>query len=493
VNSGAHTAALSAEIQRENDASRSRRAEEAPDSPRNALGSVQRAAGNQAMGELLRESPGPVVTLPGRGQTHPVAESMKEPGVRFRVPEFSKLQSTYTDKDLKIPEVVIKARVTQLLERMAREKRLKSKDPVPMIVAKIFPSPGTMDEAEFNKAIDPSDRSEIYKSVTDADTKVKDADKPKLKSAMKEASDLITKVQGNDAGLKQVFGAQDATAKANYGNAKAALDGVAAHMDAHVTTDYNLDDPEVGLGGWASFDSQRMHLLLKVAQVDDLNETKATVIHESAHLSNKTVDDQVYYASPGFFEADEAKKVANAAHYEELPRREMGISKFDKKTFTPGVTATGAKMTREDTVRAAVNLYLRKAWDAGVDAHSLVRGVRREYLAGNNKPFNDNKPLLFEVSKLMDLTIHEQAPGKAVVTTLDVTLSESVSRGVSLVGSLASKVAFPASPGSLSDDQLRDQMVADAVVKYGKLLNDATRDKKLLDWLVDHYRKLPSV
>ena len=39
---------------------------------------------------------------------------------------------------------------------------------------------------------------------------------------------------------------------------------------------------------------------------------------------------------------------------------------------------------------AAADNYLRMAWDTGIETHLLIRGVRREYLAGNNKPFNDS-------------------------------------------------------------------------------------------------------
>lgn len=439
---------------------------------------------------------GVVVKLPSRGFIHPIAASLHQPGVRFRLPEFRRLKAAYTDKDLKIPEAVIKARVTQLLERMANEGRLKSKDSVAVIVSKIFPSPGKIDKTEFNKAIDVTDRSKIYKSVTDADTKLRAADKPKLQSAMKDAAADVKTAEGDAAGLTQVFGTKDATAKTRYATARKVLEDLsksAAKVDAEVTTDYNLDDPEVGLGGWASFTDQKMHLLLEVAQVKDPNETKATVIHEATHFANAAVDDHVYYGDPGFFELDEVTKVNNAAHYEELPRRLSKTSKFDKKTFTPGVTMGGGAVTREDKVKAATDLYLRKAWDAGVDTHTFIRGVRREYLAGNNKPFSDNKALILEISKLMDLTIHEQSAAKAIVTTLDVTLSESISRGVAIVKGLAPSVPFPNPVGALTDIQLRDKIVADAVTKYGNLLKDAARDKALLDWLESKYRTLPSV
>jgi|GEM_PF-2003020 len=433
-----------------------------------------------------------MIKLNATGFTHPIAAMIVKPGVRFRLPQFDKLKAAYTDPTLKIPEKVIKARVTQLLERMEREHRLKSKDSVATIVAKIFPGPGKIDQAEFENAIDVSDRTKIYRSVAESDTQVKTADKPKLKTAMNDAASLVKTVEGNASGLTQVFGTKDSVAKRNYGKARKALEEGAKNVDAHVTTDYNLDDPEVGLGGTADFSGQKMHLLLRIAQVTNEKETKATVIHEAAHLSDSSVDDQVYYAKPGFFEADEATKIANAAHYEELPRREMGTSSFDKKTFTPGKTAAGGAVTREDKIKAATDLYLRKAWDAGVDTHTFIRGVRRKQEAGIKKPFNDHKALILEISKLIDLTIHEQAPGKQLVTTLDVTISESISRGVALVKRLAGSEPFPA-PGKLTDLELRDQIVAAAVTKYGNLLKDPKRDKALLDWLEAHYRSLPSV
>lgn len=462
----------------------------------NSVRQLQRKAGNQAVGGLLAQRPptDALVSLPLRDMVHPVVASMERPDVGFRVPSFAALKAAYTDKDLKIPEKVIQDRVAQLLNRMKAEKpsRLKSADPVPTIIAKIFPAPGKIDETEFNNALDVSERKIIYDSVIEADTQVKAADTAKLITAMKDAATLIRKVEGDAAGLTQVFGGQDAKAKANYGKAASALDDAVKDLDKHVTTDYNLDDPEVGLGGYALFDEKKMHLLLRVAQVNDVNETKATVIHEASHLADRSVDDHVYYADSGFFELDDATKVGNAAHYEELPRRDMKTSKFDGKTFTPGVTPGGGAVTREDKIKAATANYLRKAWDAGVDAHTMIRGVRRQYLAGNSKPFKDNKALILEMSKLMDLTIHEQAAAKAIVTTLDVTLSESMSRGVRIVRFMAKSVPFPAI-GAMTDEQVRDKIVAAAVTSYGELLKNPARDKALLDWFEAHYRSLPDV
>jgi len=275
-------------------------------------------------------------------------------------------------------------------------------------------------------------------------------------------------------------------------NAEKALRDLPAKMDTQVHTDYNLDDKEIGLGGWASHADKKMHLLLEVAQVKDEKKTKAILIHEASHFGTATVKDHVYYNQAGFFELDEAKKVANAAHYEELPRRVMGTSSFDKKTFVPGTKPGGGAVTKEDQIKAAANLYIRKAWDAGVSAHKFLRAVHRESLAGNKKPFDDNKTLILEMSKLMDLTIHEQAAGKEMVTPLDVTLMESVARGVYLIVKLSASVPFPAA-GTLTDVQLRDKIIAEAVKMHDNLLKDPARDKKLLDWLEAHYKTFPKV
>ncbi len=458
-----------------------------PVTPAHPLHDLQRAAGNQAVSNAM-------IKLPLQGIVHPVAAAMADPGVHFRVPSFERLKAAYTDKDLKIPEAVIKDRVAQLLGRMEYEGKLKSKDPVATIIAKIFPGKGVIDEKEFNKAIDVTDRENMYKSILEADTKVKTADKPKLKTAFEDAAKVVAKVESDATGMTEVFGAQASLAKTRYGATKKALQDIAKDMDPHVTTDYNLDDPEIGLGGYALHGKKKMHLLLDVAKVIDPNETKATIIHEGAHLSSAAVDDHVYYGTSGFFEAEEATKIDNAAHYEELPRRDMGTSKFPGK-FTPGVTAAGTPQTRDQQIRAAAKNYTREAWDASVDAHVLIRGVRKAYLAGNNKPFTDNEPLIMEMSKLMDLTVHEQAAGKALITTLDVTLAESIAHGVSAVDSFVDSVPFPFSFAAfwMTDDQLRDAIIADAVVKYGALLKNAARDKALIDWLNAHYRALPSM
>ncbi|MBV8255968.1 MAG: hypothetical protein JO154_25460 [Chitinophaga sp.] len=412
--------------------------------------------------------------------------------VKYRLPAATNLKSAFTDKTLNIPENVIKSRVTALLERMAEEKRLKSKDPVPVIVNKIFPSPGVMDENEFNKAVDPKDSSEVYKSIAESKTRVKDPDKPKLQAVIADTIKLAKQCEAESAGLKDVFGSMDAVAKKNYNGIATALGTLAKNMNTKITSDYNLDTDEVGLGGYALHDSQEVHLLLRIAQVKDEAKTKVTLIHEGAHLADPNVIDQGYYGSDGFEAKPEAIKIANAAHYEEIPRRKLGTSSFPGP-FQPGVLKSGAKVTRADTVKNNAGEQMRMAWDAAVDVFLLLRDVRQHYLAGDRKPFKDNEAVLKDISKHEDLTIHEQTAGNEIVTTLDLTVAESIAHGYQAMMSEIEHISFPSKPGVLTDDQIRDQMVAQAEAKLNLLMRNPARDKTLTDWMVKNYKNIPSI
>ncbi|MEV6449119.1 hypothetical protein [Amycolatopsis sp. NPDC051716] len=455
-----------------------------------ALLSWQRRAGNKAVVAALSPGEGTVELWPSAGNVHPVAATLGRSDVQARLPNFADLKAAYTDKKLRIPQAVVKDRVAQLLGRMQFEKRLKSKDPVPSIVAKIFPGPGVISQKEFEKALDPADRSLVYQTVFDADTAVKKADRAKLKALMKDAGALMATVEGDAAGLTAVFGGQDAVAKSRYAAARSALATVASDLEKHVTTDYNLDDPEISLGGWASHSAQVMHLLVDVVKGTNPAESKATLIHESAHLGSGSVVDLGYYATPGFEAMSELDKVNNAAHFEELPRRAMGVSSFVGHTFKPNIVKGGGVITRTDVVRKIAGDHLQHAWDAAADAHMWLRGVRKAKLRGDGKPFTDDRALIMELSQVADLTIHTQSVAHAKVTTLDVTIIESIARAMGLLGELVTGLALP--PGPFSDKGAAEAMVAEAAKQYGHLLGDAGRDKTLIDWLAARFHNLPS-
>lgn len=458
-------------------------------------GGVASAASPQAG----RGEGGPSVELrPGPDAPHPVAEQMDEPGVQFRVPNFADLQKIYTDPKLKIPEAVVQDRVRLLLERMDFEGRLKSKKPndLDAILRKIFPKPGVIDQAEFEKVIDTADRKMVYEDAADASTKIKKDDRAKLQAAMGEACALIKKVAADQPGLEVVFGTKANEAKAFYGQADAALDAISKDLDAHVTTDYNLDDPESFVGGWANFSTQHLHLGLETAQGKDKKDAIVTLIHESCHLADGSIIDQGYYGTPGFEGLEETVKIANAAHYEELPRRDptIGTSEYAAvKKFEPGKKASGGVETTEDKIRTTVSEKLRMAWDAAADVHMLVRRVSQ----GGHAEFLKHKDFLLEASRMENLTLHTQDPNEATATTLDVTLAEGVARGLAIIQSYAKKVKVDESNwlyqwfyGSDLDTQ-PPQVIEQAAAKYRNLLTrDPKKDKVLIDWLAVHYKNV---
>ena len=111
-----------------------------------------------------------------------------------------------------VPEDKIKEMVATGLTRMRRDGALpKTTDPIPDIIKRLFPSPGTFDEAEFAKVVDVADRKQIYMSAADAESKLTPADKTKLISAMGRADLMLIGAEGDAANIKRVFGTRAAT------------------------------------------------------------------------------------------------------------------------------------------------------------------------------------------------------------------------------------------------------------------------------------------
>lgn len=449
---------------------------------------LQRTAGNRATMAVV--SPRRLHLPPPAGQGPPTVRRPPT-GARWRLPPQADLQALLTSGT--VDESVVQSRVRRLLVRMEREGRLRiaASISIDTIMAEMFPSPGTMDQAAYERYIDPADRSMVYESVHQAHTAPESADRPDLQQAMREAAATADTVAGDEAGLRAVFGDTHwSTAAARYRTIKARLQAVAADIDNKVSTDYNLDAQEIFLGGWASFGTQHMHLLSDVVADPLTAESKATLLHEAAHLATASITDHVYYGSPGFVSADADDKVNNAAHYEELPRRAWGASSFDGQTFTPGLSSGGAPLTTEERIRADATNYFRQAWDAAADVDDMAKGARRDQLDTGSID-SVVRDRLLEVSPLMDLTLHEQRQSPLEITRLDVTTTESIARGVQLAGSFVSSVpAAPMGPFASEADEIaegRSLVIDGAVAAYGALLGDAARDRRLLDWLDAHY------
>jgi hypothetical protein len=445
---------------------------------------LQRKAGNAAVGTAL----GRGHRLVGVGEAAAKLRDAREarsappPGAHFRVPTPEELKKLYTGGLL--PQDVIEHAMRRALRRMDIDIALRTD--ADDVMKKLFPKAGTFDETAWAGVLG-TDELDVYKNAADAEAKLRPGDKAKLEAVARDAADEIDKAMADTAGLKEVFGSKWKTAKARYAKAKAALKKAIKNSDKSIDTDYNRDDPQTGLGGWAYFPTQHIHLTGDVAEVLDRTDAIITLIHEACHLGHPDVDDHGYYATEGFFGMSEALKVNNAAHYEELPARSLGISRFAAKTFTPGTKASGAKETLEDEVRRAASEYLRKAWDAAVDAHQFVRNVAKKMAADpKSSAFAAKKKSVLEISKMEHLTIHWQQPKPITVTTLDLSLSEGVAHAMSWLQDHTDQQAVPSSG---TRKQKVAAVVDGAIADYGELTGSAGDDRKLVDWLVKHYRK----
>jgi hypothetical protein len=459
------------------------------EAPVSEIQRLNRQIGNRALARLM--APGTIThaelakRLTAAQRARPGARIPPERR-RYRLPTAADIKATLSGGV--VPESEVIAAITTALSRMAKEGRLNSKDPVPTIIKKLFPAPGSFDEKEFAKVVSLPNRSQVYHSVADARTTVSAADKPKLIDAINKAVFIIETIEKKPKDLDPVFGAKAGDALTIYGKAKAALKLAVGNLDTMVETDYNLDDPEVGLGGWATPSPQHMHLLASVAQVKSLKESIATLIHEASHMADSSVDDQGYYGTTGFEALPEDVKVANAAHYEEVPRRYMGVSSYMGKTFKPGVSASGAPVTFEEEVQRDVQEYFRKAWDKAVDVHGFLRGIRKDVLAGTAATFTTHQARVLEVSKLEHLTVHKQTAGSEQVSAVDIVVGEGVARAMTDLQTIAAAQKVP-NPHPQPKSFYVDKIITDTLAAYGQLTGNAADDRKLTDWLVAEYRK----
>jgi hypothetical protein len=138
-----------------------------------------------------------------------------------------------------------------------------------------------------------------------------------------------------DGHIKQVFGAAKlADAKARYANARVRLNFL--HTHDQIVTDRSGYNAEVSLGGLTNTD--QISLAPHVIDHPTRRESIVTFIHESMHAGNADVGDEGGYIDreDEFKTAGEDEKLHNAAHFEVVPRRMLGMGHAG--LAYPGVT-----------------------------------------------------------------------------------------------------------------------------------------------------------
>lgn len=421
---------------------------------------------------------------------------------QFRLPSYKNLTQIFKDLSAQgLTEEMIKNMVTTALIRMESHGYLRSKKPVPVIIKKIFPGGGLIVEREFNKIVDVKNRSRIYENVMDVKSPIAAADRVRLKSAMQQAIEICRKTSSMTTQLKSIFGTKEPVAKAIYQKAASKLTDLKddAIMDKAMDTDYNKDDQELSLGGFAN--SKKMHLESDIVKVVKVKETITTLIHEATHMADSTVKDNNIYYPPlsdkdAFAGASEDTKIKTAAYFEEFPKRWLDKSVYPHHlTFTPGIRISGGGALKpEDIARGKVDEYFTAAWDAGVDAHFYLRKIHMENVpkAPAVVPLNAAKRgKAIEISKAMGLSLHKQTKGSESVTQLDIILSEGAISAITTMGVESRKLHLkppPASTAAVDIEAAKQRLIMNTIIHNKTLLGDPAKDKALLDWLVSKYK-----
>jgi hypothetical protein len=416
---------------------------------------------------------------------------------KFRLPSYASL-SGILSTELKADPQALKQSVEVLLTRMRQEGRLNTSDLIPDILARLFPASGGVDLAEFDRIVSPADRRQVYQDARDAATTIKPPDRRKFKAALRKSIHVSRTSSKDHLNLAQVFGWRKVRQAAQiYGGIVSVLQRIQSDLDSHVSTDYNLDTNEIGLGGWADYSTMHMRLEPGVVKANDPSEAAMTIIHEAAHLADPSVDDSVYYGVEGYTTASESVKIANAAHFEEVPRRKLNISAYRGQHFIPGKQSGGQKMTREDEVLAEASNLLRKAWDKSVDVFLWLRDIHVECLnLGTRAAYVANEPKVLAFSNMLELTIHKQDPAIRTITAVDLTLAEGVPRSFSrsdLAVDLVPTFMFPSLAAQLKSDTADDAWAFDlarrAVKRIGGILSNEAADLSLMQFMIREYRK----
>jgi hypothetical protein len=297
-------------------------------------------------------------------------------------------------------------------------------------------------------------------------------DRANLASVVAWANRMFAQIASGalDTHIGQVFGATNvAAAKQKYQNGHDRMNELFALVPPLIVTDRSGYNAEAGVGGATTHEQ----IMVETSVFDDPTSrgSVVTLIHESLHAGNADVgDDGGYiYRADEFTTAQPATKLTNAAHFEVVPRRMLGMGArgwaYPGQTFVPAALAppppppvgpappppppVGPQRTpRQEAIHNASEAF-RISWAIADDVHRAAwtellqhpdewntADLHASLGPGAAPHFADTLPFL---SKVLGMTIHRRGsidptsadPARQPVTEIDVGISEAVVRQVS--------------------------------------------------------------
>lgn len=349
-------------------------------------------------------------------------ESVSGRVIQGRIPNFAELNALHE----KLSVVVIREKVKILLKNLQIEKLVLKGQDVDLAVKELIKDDGMVNleryEDWFGEANGDEDKQKIYHKADQSHTALKPGDEANLKIILQSAQTTVEQILPCEKKLQEVFGSTESkNAKRNYTKIVKKLNGLGKNIAKKVTTDYNGDDAQLGIGGYADFSRQDMHImqnLCKRVNPDGIT----TAIHECAHLADNSIKDYGYMGTPGFESMKGERKVNNAAHYEVIPAWILGksIPYPVGHQFIPYNHAGGGGDSELSLGKKEANDYFESAWSV---AANLSLCLKKLYSKGEQiEQTND----IMEKSRVLSLTIHQSTDHR--VSLLDITLMQDMAR-----------------------------------------------------------------
>lgn len=317
------------------------------------------------------------------------------------------------------------------------------------------------------------DKDKIYFNPADAQTAFKGTELEKLKNVFDNAKIVVGNTLSDKGKIEKVFRSKKEDACNNYTEIDKKIGEFKLQADnaTKIHTDYNGDDAEIGIGGYANFVNQYVHFNRMVA--NDTSGAKTIVIHEFAHLSRASIRDFGYVGSPGFDSMEDDVKVNNAAHYEIVPGWILGSSIYgavrdfipmSEKTTGKAETVPSVKVDAKTAGKRKASEFLRKAWAKALNIVSRLR-----FYNMNPSEMKDRAlSVCLDISEKLGLTVHLKKSNEEV-TVLDIVLMEDMGHSIAEWMTILPKMEYP-------DMESGSELPTDDHVYYDYFLKELLRN-----------------